>query len=600
MPVGRSVACHSTAPKRRVSTGIGFNRDRFHESSSHERGVLQGRRKEAVFTSAHARSLLPTLAPSEVTADRTSLGVLVQMAAGLLSSPTTLLPDGNDAAATEIYGFSVIEVWIIAVGSSVGIVTCLTVLVFNSCWKVLQQPPGRYVRSRTLFTLLHTIALLSFASYVIANNEVDYDLGRRQCCRMSMVCLDFHIVIHTLSDTFETGIVMWQLAMSIDILSIVRDPFRPNRHKRKAQVVVYLATLLVPGVIVSVYLSQLDHTSDCATFTQLLLSARDAIAGVEIGVIGFALAVTTLLVCRLRTGLAISQRSRNRVTRQLLCYTIGYSLADAASLALNVRNVPSGYRFSVLALRGAWDFGVWLLVNATVLFPRGCRRAASTSSVHGLELHESPFSSRSRPTSNAAALAAALGGSELTDWQRASHVEDGRRTTGAGALESGQPSARAASEPPLEKLDVAEELRYELVLLTAHGIGECTSDQWQDNVRKEEELRSLRKERPAERMRRLSGGLLSPFVPGSLSSSSLTPPARAQTPASQPPLPPSTPTPRGDSLHKRGSLVSTGGADVGSAPTLADSGGGSADSLSSPRSGAGACATPLGSCHPPR
>ena len=29
-----------------------------------------------------------------------------------------------------------------------------------------------------------------------------------------------------------------------------------------------------------------------------------------------------------------------------------------------------------------------------------------------------------------------------------------------------------------EKLDVAEELRYELVLLTAHGIAKCTSQSW--------------------------------------------------------------------------------------------------------------------------
>ena len=48
-------------------------------------------------------------------------------------------------------------------------------------------------------------------------------------------------------------------------------------------------------------------------------------------------AVTVLLSARLRTGLAISVRSRHRVTRQLVTYFIGFSVADAVALVSNPR-----------------------------------------------------------------------------------------------------------------------------------------------------------------------------------------------------------------------------------------------------------------------
>lgn len=46
-------------------------------------------------------------------------------------------------------------------------------------------------------------------------------------------------------------------------------------------------------------------------------------------------AVTSLLVVRLRHGLAISLRSRRRVRRQLSIYSLGFGLVDALILGLH-------------------------------------------------------------------------------------------------------------------------------------------------------------------------------------------------------------------------------------------------------------------------
>lgn len=45
-----------------------------------------------------------------------------------------------------------------------------------------------------------------------------------------------------------------------------------------------------------------------------------------------------------------------------------------------------------------------------------------------------------------------------------------------------------------EKLDIAEELRYELVLLTAHGIGQCTAEAWAQNAKRQTDALTSRRE----------------------------------------------------------------------------------------------------------
>ena len=39
---------------------------------------------------------------------------------------------------------------------------------------------------------------------------------------------------------WETGTVLWQLVQAVDIVSIVRDPFKPDRHAKKLGVLVWV------------------------------------------------------------------------------------------------------------------------------------------------------------------------------------------------------------------------------------------------------------------------------------------------------------------------------------------------------------------------
>ena len=269
---------------------------------------------------------------------------------------------------------------VLSIGCGVGIVAMLVVLVSNTCQPLLRQPPARFVRARTLFTLLHASTLMAYAIYAICTGSYG---GASVRSFASGWCIDVHVALQIISDTLETAIVLWQLVMAMDILMIVRDPFQPNRHKRKYILFVCLGTLISPATMLSTQLSnRADEAgsggAECPAFDRTLDRARLAISLLDFAVIFITTAGTALLVMRLRTGLAISQRSRHRVTRQLVVYTVGYSLADAVSLVCNLLNVRSGVRFSILAIRGVWDVLVWAIANHNVLCPAGYFRHAAS------------------------------------------------------------------------------------------------------------------------------------------------------------------------------------------------------------------------------
>ncbi|KAL1524415.1 hypothetical protein AB1Y20_019310 [Prymnesium parvum] len=384
------------------------------------------------------------------------------------------------ADPSGVYGIGQADALAVTVGCAIGVSGMLVVLAANTCQPLLQQPPARFVRARTTFTLLHATFLMTYASWVLATDNYDGSASQdRSCCGDGGSCADFHAASHTVSDTLETGIVLWQLVMAVDILMIVRDPFAPNRHLRKCAAFAFVGTLIGPAIMLWVHTAKMaslqsgsGESHDCP-FANTLSDARFAISFLDLLVIFFATACTVLLVMRLRTGLIISQRSRHRVTRQLLVYNIGYAVADATSLGFNLLGSRSGVRFTILALRGGWDFAVWIVANHNVLFPRGCCRE-TLPTLPGVEMRTpfGPSPNCSFSSGSGIGVGSMDFGGRGTDWERASQLEDVPQT---GERPAGTPV-------PLEKLDIAEELRYELVLLTAHGIGECTSDNWQQSV----------------------------------------------------------------------------------------------------------------------
>ena len=84
-----------------------------------------------------------------------------------------------------------------------------------------------------------------------------------------------------------------------------------------------------PGAI-SISLISLRSRSDL-----VLISPQPLAPIFQASVLVVVAAVTSLLVVRLRHGLAISLRSRRRVRRQLSIYSLGFGLVDALILGLH-------------------------------------------------------------------------------------------------------------------------------------------------------------------------------------------------------------------------------------------------------------------------
>ena len=139
------------------------------------------------------------------------------MAAGPVGAVLFEPPSGATAIASLFMG-------------SLSILSCLVVFVGNSVMTVLKQPPGRFVRTRTLFTLAQTVLLLSYAAFTLS-----YPLPRGVSpfnpCDDVVAALHARVADIALvtSDAIETGIAYFQLAQAAHVLFIVRDPFRPLR-----------------------------------------------------------------------------------------------------------------------------------------------------------------------------------------------------------------------------------------------------------------------------------------------------------------------------------------------------------------------------------
>ena len=52
---------------------------------------------------------------------------------------------------------------------AVSALCCVAVIVCNTVFPVLRQPPGRYVRSRSAFILCYTLTLVSIAAWLLTD-----------------------------------------------------------------------------------------------------------------------------------------------------------------------------------------------------------------------------------------------------------------------------------------------------------------------------------------------------------------------------------------------------------------------------------------------
>jgi len=503
---------------------------------------------------------------------------------------------------------------VIIVLGLVSAVCCLAVLILSSIYPVLRQPPARFVRSRSLFGLLYSLCLFGYALWVVLPSGMPYniELAERSdpVCRSQLGTSNLSLtdVFLTVARFWETGIVLWQLVLALDILSIVRNPFKPDRHVRKYVLFVVGASLAVAFATLGLLIKLQEDSFDPATqdfvgrCSGRSVHQHSAAITLQLTVQGFALLVvalvTVLIEFRLRSGLAISERSRHRVRRQLRRYTVGFGTLDLIVLIMKVRPTPAlaharlprmrppersilcvlpglqarrhraGATLVVLALRGTLDAIVWIASNcgglasakarSQGLDENGLAVASSRVSHHQTtthhqpttipEMNESSFSSAANtqqrmmieqakenkrasqasrwtvrrgseapltspagrasqqsqawpPTPTSPQDSSSRPGSSRASTRRASLGTSASRLCASAVRvvsEATQTSARAVQEAThgAEKLDIAEELRYELVLLTAHGIGQCTAEAWAQNAKRvTDALTSRREER---------------------------------------------------------------------------------------------------------
>ena len=193
----------------------------------------------------------------------------------------------------------------IIVCGSFGLIACMPILVLNTCRRGLRRAPGRYVRSRTFFILLHTVLMQVYAAWNIARPS------------HGTSCIDPHdaTVADALlmgADAFESGASLWQLAQVMHLLTIVRDPFRPRRYERKLTVFVCVATAAEPVAVALSMIKRAETSgnptsggsggggaSPCATLMlsdALVGSVRFWLCVVDIAFVAIVLVCTTMLL----------------------------------------------------------------------------------------------------------------------------------------------------------------------------------------------------------------------------------------------------------------------------------------------------------------
>ena len=144
---------------------------------------------------------------------------------------------------------------------SLSVVACLVVISFNSYFPVLRQPPGRFVRTRSVLTLLQMLVYVSYAGFSL---RAPQSYAHNPSCMQSDQAFHAHVVqaFFVTTDSLEIGIVFFQLAQALQILYIVRDPFKPLRHAGKLVFAGFIVTLAEPLAVVS---ALYRHPSDGAS-----------------------------------------------------------------------------------------------------------------------------------------------------------------------------------------------------------------------------------------------------------------------------------------------------------------------------------------------
>lgn len=208
----------------------------------------------------------------------------------------------------------------------VGVVCCSPVIVLSTWYAELRQPPGRFVRLRSLFTVLQTAACMVYAAWILA-----YEPVRRCRSGVDERHADVADSLLVAVGALETGIALWQLAQVLELLTIVRDPFKPRRHTRKLGLAVCVVTAAEPVLIaIALLTTPAPPASGTAPagclsprMASLLGSARLWLSAFDVLVIASAVGFSAMMIARLRSGLAISSPSRRRVSVQLLAYVLG-------------------------------------------------------------------------------------------------------------------------------------------------------------------------------------------------------------------------------------------------------------------------------------
>ena len=355
---------------------------------------------------------------------------------------------------------------LIGVFGTLGLICLQPILVMNTCIAELRRAPSKFVRFRALLTALQTATLLVYALWALGFKHTHPE-GHLCGPELLLVC----------AEALETGITLSQLAQATHLLFIVRNPFRPDRHNRKIAGAIWLLTFAEPVIVASILWPKTSVASVDPHFClgqrmiSLFSEARQGLAGVDLGFVVLALAVSILLLARLKTGLAVSEASRQRVSHQLFTFAVGYSLMDFISLMMQVTGASSR-ALAIVCLRGVWDMGVWVVANRAVLFPKApCRQRGSSGQLGEVAILR---------------------------------THDGQRGQGAKQGQQHQQRGKLRASRHDERLDIAEELRNELVLLTAHGIAKCISDTWlQAAVRKN---KALPQNGPTRRNKKINQG----------------------------------------------------------------------------------------------
>lgn len=188
---------------------------------------------------------------------------------------------------------------------------CLSILVMTTIKPHLCYAPGRFVRFRTMLTLLQSMMLIVHAVLTLSNQ----DAGVCDRNRFDALLVG--------AEALELGIAMSQLAQSAHLLSLLRDPFRPLRHVRKLSLVIFISTCVEP-LSVLVLLThhsasgQRSSNPQCwgVRMVALVSGWRSVLASCDLAMVGCAVLVSSILLVRLRSGLVISRASRSRASQQ--------------------------------------------------------------------------------------------------------------------------------------------------------------------------------------------------------------------------------------------------------------------------------------------